>query len=300
MKVSKAIAVGTTSFNTTRFFTRVFLDCHQGKDEIKRQEGPLVRLRRRQTRDQTSRRHQSNPEGVGFVHTLASVLGAIRPAGLSMDFPSEANGRIHRFLHDSSRPDAGKRSKPVYANRTKDTDLFNKVVNPLLILAFIPLFQTVVYPLLEKCNLLKKPLQRLVCGGVLAAVSFIVSACIWLAIEAKNPVLPSPGNGQIRIYNTLPCTVMVTSEVDPNGTFSIPSGDYYKNIDLELSGNKSFQYSLTGSCSSSEGTFNVYDGESVGYFFNASSSVFFLDDVSVEEDGLPRIRCLAQLDDPQR
>lgn len=137
---------------------------------------------------------------------------------------------------------------------------------------------------------MKKPLQRLVCGGVLAAISFIVSAGIWLAIEAKNPVLPSAGNGQIRIYNTLPCAVTVSSQIDPNGTFSIPQGDYYKNIDLDLNGNQSIPYSLTSTCGSFSGTFDVYEGESAGYFFNGSTSVFFLDDVSIEDDGLPRIR----------
>lgn len=164
------------------------------------------------------------------------------------------------------------------------------MVNPLLILIFIPLFQTVLYPALEKCNILKKPLQRLVCGGVLAAISFIVSAGIWLAIEAKNPILPSAGNGQIRVYNTLPCTVTVSSQIAPNETISIPQGDYYKNIDLELTGNQSFPYSLTSTCGNFNGTFEVYEGASVGYFFNNSTSQFFLDDVSIEDDGLPRIR----------
>lgn len=166
------------------------------------------------------------------------------------------------------------------------------MVNPLLILAFIPLFQTVIYPAFEKCNLLKKPLQRLVCGGVLAAVSFIISACIWLAIEAKNPVLPSEGNGQIRIYNTLPCNVTVTSTIDPKGSFAIAQGDYYKNIDLALDGkNLTYGYSATD-CSGTQisGEFVVFDGESVGYFYNGSAFEFFLDDVSIEDDGLPRVR----------
>lgn len=169
-----------------------------------------------------------------------------------------------------------------------------KVVNPLLILAFIPLFQTVIYPACEKCNILKKPLQRLVCGGVLAAVSFVVSACIWLAIEAKSPVLPSAGNGQIRIYNTLSCEITVTSAIEPNGTFTIAQGDYYKNIDLVLNGeNQTFSYKATGNCLSPpiiDGEFNVYDGESVGYFFHGEKAQFFVDDVSIEEDGLPRVR----------
>lgn len=47
-----------------------------------------------------------------------------------------------------------------------------QVVNPVLILIFIPIFTYYVYPLLAKCHLLVTPLQRMVCGGFLAAVAF--------------------------------------------------------------------------------------------------------------------------------
>lgn len=58
-----------------------------------------------------------------------------------------------------------------------------QVVNPLLILAFIPLFDTVIYPLLNKCKALRTPLQRLTVGGLLAAVAFILSALVELQLE---------------------------------------------------------------------------------------------------------------------
>lgn len=80
-----------------------------------------------------------------------------------------------------------------------------QVVNPLLILAFIPLFTYGVYPLLGKCNLLTTPLQRMVCGGFLAAVAFAVSAFVAMALEAKYPVLPEAGQAQVRVYDTTNC-----------------------------------------------------------------------------------------------
>ena len=58
-----------------------------------------------------------------------------------------------------------------------------QIVNPLLILAFIPLFEYVVYPVLGKFGLLKTPLQRIVAGGVLAGLSFVVSGLLELALE---------------------------------------------------------------------------------------------------------------------
>jgi solute carrier family 15 oligopeptide transporter 1 len=59
-----------------------------------------------------------------------------------------------------------------------------QVVNPLLILIFIPLFETLLYPLLAKCNI-KRPLQKLGIGGVLAAVAFVISAIVELQLEVS-------------------------------------------------------------------------------------------------------------------
>jgi len=58
-----------------------------------------------------------------------------------------------------------------------------QVLNPALILIFIPLFDNLIYPLLAKCNLLKKPLQRLTVGGILAGIAFIISGVVELELE---------------------------------------------------------------------------------------------------------------------
>lgn len=66
-----------------------------------------------------------------------------------------------------------------------------QVVNPILVLAFIPVFDRIIYPALGKCNLLKKPLQRLTVGLLFAGASFVVSGVVelflvvsfWICIE---------------------------------------------------------------------------------------------------------------------
>ena len=63
---------------------------------------------------------------------------------------------------------------------------FFQVINALLILAFIPLFDKIIYPKLAEYNLLKKPLQRLTAGGILAGVAFLVSALLELKLEVIN------------------------------------------------------------------------------------------------------------------
>jgi len=68
------------------------------------------------------------------------------------------NGRIN-FLNWTMKPDQ------------------MQVMNPLLVLLFIPVFETVVYPLIAKIGI-KKPLQKISLGGFLAALAFVLSAVV--------------------------------------------------------------------------------------------------------------------------
>ena len=65
-----------------------------------------------------------------------------------------------------------------------------QVVNSTMILAFIPLFDKVLYPLLGKFGLLKKPLQRMNAGMFLAGTSFIISALIETQLEVSQVPIP--------------------------------------------------------------------------------------------------------------
>lgn len=58
-----------------------------------------------------------------------------------------------------------------------------QIVNPIFILGLVPLFESVIYPLLGKCNLLVTPLKRMSVGGIIAALAFVVSAIVELNIE---------------------------------------------------------------------------------------------------------------------
>ncbi|KAK7788795.1 hypothetical protein R5R35_010889 [Gryllus longicercus] len=127
-----------------------------------------------------------------------------------------------------------------------------QVVNPLLILIFIPIFESIIYPLLKKCNLLTKPLQRLGVGGVLAAIAFGISAIVELELEGSYPVLPGSGQAQLRVFNGLGCEVQVNLErpvdplsqkIEPYGSWRLPhlSADgkgmvamQYANCDNEI------------------------------------------------------------------
>ena len=57
-----------------------------------------------------------------------------------------------------------------------------KMLNPLLVIILIPLFAYVIYPLLAYVHL-RRPLQKLTTGGILAAVALIFSGILQLKIE---------------------------------------------------------------------------------------------------------------------
>ena len=58
------------------------------------------------------------------------------------------------------------------------------LVNPLLALIVIPLFEFILYPILAKLGL-KSPLQKATLGGYFAALAFVISALIENQIDRK-------------------------------------------------------------------------------------------------------------------
>lgn len=162
--------------------------------------------------------------------------------------------------------------------------------NSLLYLSWIPISEYFLYPLFHKMKIFSTTLQKITFGGVITALAFVCSACVFLVLEATYPVLPTAGNGQIRFYNTLACDVDITTDLVNSSKIAVPRGDYYKNIDLELYGNKSFSYFIHSDCANFSGKFEVYEEKAVGYYFDGSEIKFFEDDVSKHLKGLPQVR----------
>jgi len=60
-----------------------------------------------------------------------------------------------------------------------------QLINPFLILTFIPLYEALFYPLLAKVGI-SRPLQKLFCGGMMACISFSISGVIEILIEQSG------------------------------------------------------------------------------------------------------------------
>jgi dipeptide/tripeptide permease len=64
-----------------------------------------------------------------------------------------------------------------------------QIINPLLILILVPLFETVIYPCFKKSGILT-PLRRIGCGLVLCGLSFVISGFVEIALEVILSGLP--------------------------------------------------------------------------------------------------------------
>ena len=106
-------------------------------------------------------------------------------------------------------------------------------VNPLFILILVPLFESWIYPAFKKakCGLLATPLRRMGCGGILCALSFVISGILQVQLkvcigtinqksielliinfqssnkQSTNAIIPDDGFTQLRFINDAPCSV---------------------------------------------------------------------------------------------
>jgi len=90
-----------------------------------------------------------------------------------------------------------------------------QVVNPILVLILLPLFDRVIYPIFNKCGLLKKPLQKMCAGGFLTAASFFISGFLELQMQKTYEKVPHVGEAHMHFMNNLPChvNVRVTNDI---------------------------------------------------------------------------------------
>jgi solute carrier family 15 oligopeptide transporter 1 len=88
-----------------------------------------------------------------------------------------------------------------------------QIVNPLLILILVPIFESLIYPLLAKCFNFS-PLRRIGAGMIFCGLSFVVSGIVELQLEPTYEHLPSAGLTQLDFVNTLPCRVDISYAYD--------------------------------------------------------------------------------------
>ncbi|XP_055351684.1 solute carrier family 15 member 1-like isoform X2 [Paramacrobiotus metropolitanus] len=106
--------------------------------------------------------------------------------------------------------------------RITDTYYFQpdqvQIFNPVLILIFIPCFETVIYPVMHKLKIPFRLLARMVVGMVLAGVAFVIAGFLQVAIDKTLPTVPAADRSEMRIFNPNACSLSLSGDVFPNAS----------------------------------------------------------------------------------
>ncbi|XP_013116650.2 peptide transporter family 1 isoform X2 [Stomoxys calcitrans] len=172
-----------------------------------------------------------------------------------------------------------------------------QVINPLLILGFIPLFDYVLYPLLSLVGI-RRPLQKLTLGGLLAAGAFLLSAFVELKLEAVAPVMPGKMTSQLRVYNGMPCNYKFLSEFpmsNANNETFVPALDMWVEKEVKAPQLTAYRFDASSedaSCPGISGVFNVKPGKAVSYFIANDRMHEFIDSPEQPKLGNPLLRVM--------
>ncbi|XP_033172535.1 peptide transporter family 1 isoform X3 [Drosophila mauritiana] len=179
-----------------------------------------------------------------------------------------------------------------------------QVLNPLLILIFIPLYDVAFYPVLKLVGI-RRPLQKLTMGGILAGIAFIISGVVELSLEHTYPLLPSSGNTQLRVFNGIPdCDYRFSTNLGARESFTLRGLDFYYSGSVATSTDGTFQLtytveSLTEGCVILEGgTQQLYEATAHSLFLRPSHAItkyWYEDEVQKSNRSWAFVRNLANL-----
>ena len=177
-----------------------------------------------------------------------------------------------------------------------------QVVNPLLILTFIPLYEVLFYPLLSTIGI-RRPLQKMALGGVFAGIAFLCSMLVEITIEPTYPVLPKAGYSQFRIFNAMKCEYEVTTSLESSKNFSLGPNEFFHNLWVPINGKyQEFNYTLssqTVSCDTYQATGELKSGTANSFLITGKENMpiiyGFKDNPDKSRQGKPVIRVLANI-----
>lgn len=143
------------------------------------------------------------------------------------------------------------------------------MLNPLLVISLVPIFETVIYPFLGRHNCLVKPLRRMGWGGFMIASSFVLASIVQVSIDKTYTGPPSEAQTFYYVRNDAPCDVNISSKmkddyvtVKSNEYFS---GNLHQEIDAYLIDCRfsKFHYKLSPATFGEKGAFVQFVGDSI-------------------------------------
>ncbi|XP_053661069.1 peptide transporter family 1-like [Anopheles marshallii] len=178
-----------------------------------------------------------------------------------------------------------------------------QVINPLLILVFIPLYEVAFYPLLSMIGI-RRPLQKLTLGGIFAGLAFVISTIVEIQLESTYAIIPKEGEAQLRIFNGMNCDYRVQSNIPEHADFTLKSMSMFEEKYLSVKGKATYTYTLSSinpglNCaieSEQQRTFEVEEEKQMSYFIRKQDSgvglLRYEDDTEKSSKGYPMYRVL--------
>jgi len=128
-----------------------------------------------------------------------------------------------------------------------------QIVNPILVMVFIPIFDKIVYPFFAKFNLLKKPLQRMAVGGVITACSFFASGFLELQMQPTYAKVPKEDFSNIHVMNSIPCMVSVRLHHNNELVYEETIEELHNHVIYDIeAGHYLFDMKVEGGCLSGQ------------------------------------------------
>lgn len=165
-----------------------------------------------------------------------------------------------------------------------------QVVNPVLIITFIPVFTYFVYPLLDKLRLVRTPLQKMTVGGVLASVSFVVCAIFQMQLEKEAPLAPLANHHHVAYLNGLNCNVAFETNLPfGNATFEPWTIQKFENVDGSLLSSVDMKFTVLPGGSGSQCQPGTYSIVAMNASLSGTDSGLFLISPQLYNSGSPLV-----------
>uniref|UniRef100_A0A8C5FNS5 Solute carrier family 15 member 2 n=1 Tax=Gadus morhua TaxID=8049 RepID=A0A8C5FNS5_GADMO len=100
------------------------------------------------------------------------------------------------------------------------------MLNALLILIFVPIFDFIIYPLVGLCRVNITPLRKMACGMIFAAIAFGLAAFVEINV-VKSVVEPAgPGESLVQVYNLMEGDLSLSLPVPASDPLKMPISSF--------------------------------------------------------------------------
>lgn len=108
------------------------------------------------------------------------------------------------------------------------------MLNPLLVIILVPIFETFVFPFMAKFNCLLKPLRRMGWGGFFIATSFVLAAFVQIFVSDTYRDPPNVNQMFFYVQNDAACNLELFSNVTDESVIVNSLDRYSGNLDQNL------------------------------------------------------------------